>query len=108
MSHTFHTLKELGNHESSDPKHIFTPEARAADLERIEWFKQGDHASVIDTMPEFLKYRPEGRFGHYLMMVAAVGGRDCIARGEKYSDYENSIGTSQIHVWFDQPENGWT
>jgi 3,4-dihydroxyphenylacetate 2,3-dioxygenase len=25
-----------------------------------------------------------------------------------YSNYENSIGTGQVHVWFDQPPAGWT
>jgi len=104
MSHTFYPFKELDKHESSDPSHIFTPEAREADLERIEWFKQGNHAAVIDTMPAFLKHKPEGRFGHYLMMAAAIGGRDCIAKGQQYSDYENAVGTSQVHVWFDKPE----
>ena len=28
---------------------------------------------VIETMPDFLKYRPEARFGPYLMMIAALG-----------------------------------
>lgn len=108
MSHTFYPLKELGKHEASDPSHIFTPEARAADWERIEWFKEGNHAQVIDTMDEFYRFKPEGRFGHYLMMVAAVGERNCKGRGRMFSDYENSIGTSQVHVWFDRPESGWT
>ena len=40
-----------------------------ADLERLAWLEAGDHAGVIDTMPEFLRHRPEGMFGHYLMMV---------------------------------------
>jgi hypothetical protein len=26
----------------------------------------------------------------------------------QYSDYENAIGTSQVHVWFDRPATGWT
>lgn len=108
MSHGFYPFKELSKHESSDPKHIITPEARAADLERIEWFKAGNHAAVIDGMPAFLRHKPEGRFGHYLMMVGALGGHDCIAKGRQFSDYENSVGTSQVHVWFDRPENGWT
>jgi 3,4-dihydroxyphenylacetate 2,3-dioxygenase len=108
MSHTFWKLKELRQHESSDPSHIRTPEARQADLDRIAWFEAGDHARVIDTMPDFLRYRPEGMFGHYLMMVAAIGGRDCVAPGVLYSDYENSIGTGQVHVWFERPEAGWT
>lgn len=108
MSHTFYPLRELHKHEASDPAHIFTPEAREADQQRLEWFADGNHAAVIDTMDEYYRYRPEGRFGHYLMMVAAIGGRDCRAQGRQFSDYENSVGTSQVHVWFDRPEAGWT
>ena len=108
MSHSFYPMKELLDHESSDPIHIFTPEARAADMERIDWFYDGNHAAVLDSMDEYYQYKPEGRFGHYLMMVAALGGRDCKAKGRLFSDYENSVGTSQVHVWFDRPENGWT
>ena len=108
MSHTFHPLLELGKYESSDPSHIFSKEAREADLKRLDLFHRGDHASVIDSMPEFLKYKPEGRFGHYLMMVSAIGGRSCKAKGRQYSEYENSIGTSQVHVWFDKPDAGWS
>jgi hypothetical protein len=100
MSHTFWKLRELRAHEASDPSHIRTPEARAADLERLEWLQRGDHARVIDTMPEFLRYKPEAMFGHYLMMVAAMGGRHCTAHGELYSEYENSVGTGQVHIWF--------
>lgn len=107
LSHTFWKLKQLRSHESSDPSHIRTPEARAADLERLEWFDAGDHARVIDTMPEFLRHKPEGMFGPYLMMIAAVGGRDCVAPGTRYSEYENSIGTGQAHVWFERPASGW-
>ena len=108
MSHSFYPMKELLNYESSDPKYIFTPEAREADLERIDWFYEGNHAAVLDTMDDYYQYKPEGRFGHYLMMVAALGGRDCKAKGRLFSDYENSVGTSQVHVWFDRPDNGWT
>jgi 3,4-dihydroxyphenylacetate 2,3-dioxygenase len=108
MSHTFYPMKELLDHESSDPKHIFTPQARAADMQRIDWFHEGNHAQVLDTMDEYYQYKPEGRFGHYLMMVAAIGGKDCSAKGRLFSDYENSVGTSQVHVWFDRPESGWT
>jgi hypothetical protein len=24
-----------------------------------------------------------------------------------YSEYENSIGTGQVHIWFDKPEGGF-
>lgn len=108
MSHTFWKLKELREHEASDPVHIRTPEARRADLERIAWLEAGDHARVVDTMPEFLRVRPEAMFGHYLMMVGAVGGRDCVAPGVAYSEYENAIGTGQLHLWFARPPGGWT
>lgn len=108
MSHRFWPLRQLEQHEASDPIHISSPEARAADQERLAWFAAGDHARVIETMDDFLKHAPEGRFGHYLMMVGAVGARACKARGRLFSDYENATGTSQVHVWFDRPEGGWT
>ena len=108
LSHTFWPLRELRAHEASDPVHIRTPEARAADLERIAWFEAGDHARVLDTMPEFLRVRPEAKFAHYLMMIGALGEHAVTAPGRRYSEYENAIGTGQIHVWFDRPEGGWT
>lgn len=108
MSHTFWPLREIRDHEASDPKHIFTPEAYAADMERLEWFAKGDHRQVLETMPEFLKYKPEARFAHYLMMMGALGEGDVIAPGTLYSEYENSVGTGQVHVWFERPEFGWT
>lgn len=108
MSHTFWPLKQIPKHEASDPIHIFTPEARAADEERLAWMRQGDHARIVDTMEDYFEYAPEGNFGHYLMMLGAIGGRDCVAPGEMFSDYENATGTGQVHVWFSQPANGWT
>lgn len=107
MSHTFYKLKELRKHESSDPSHIISDKARQMDLERLAWFAEGRHDRVIDTMPEFLTVRPEAMFAHYLMMAAALGERDFSAPGVQISDYENSIGTSQVHVWFDRPARGW-
>ena len=108
LSHTFYKLKELRKHESSDPSHIISQKARDMDTERIAWFAEGRHDRVLETMPEFLTVRPEGMFAHYLMMAAALGERDFAAPGVPYSDYENAIGTSQIHIWFDRPETGWT
>jgi aromatic ring-opening dioxygenase catalytic subunit (LigB family) len=108
LSHTFHTLRTLRQHEGADEEHIFSSEARRADHRVIEAMCRGDHASIIENMPEFAKVRPEGRFGHYLMMVAAVGGPRCVAPGRLYSTYENAIGTGQVHMWFDRPEHGWT
>jgi 3,4-dihydroxyphenylacetate 2,3-dioxygenase len=108
MSHTFWSLRELRAHEASDTAHIRTKAARAADLERIAWLEAGDHAQVIATMPEFLTVHPEARFAHYLMMVAALGERTVTAPARPFSDYENSVGTGQIHLWFDRPAGGWS
>ncbi|MGW6399200.1 3,4-dihydroxyphenylacetate 2,3-dioxygenase [Streptomyces sp. NPDC055134] len=108
LSHTFWPLRQLRDHESSDPAHIFTAEAREADLERIAWFKEGRHDKVLDTMDEFWKFKPEARFFHYLMMAGALGERACVARARQYGQYENSIGTGQVHLWFDRPAGGWT
>ena len=107
LSHTFWKLRELRDHEASDPVHIRTPEAYAADMERIAWFTAGDHAKVLDTMPEFMRYRPEAMFAHYLMMIGALGEDRCTATARQFGDYENSIGTGQVHLWFDRPADGF-
>ena len=70
-------------------------------------FENGDHAGVIDGMTDYRKAYPEGHFGHYLMMAAAIGGRACTAPGERFSEYEASVGTGQVHVWFERPAGGW-
>ncbi len=108
MSHRFWPLDELEQHETSDPANIITPAAREADLQRLDWWQSGDHQAVIRNMDEYRKHAPEGRFGHYLMMVGALGGVSCQAPGRLFSDYENATGTGQVHVWFDRPENGWS
>jgi aromatic ring-opening dioxygenase catalytic subunit (LigB family) len=108
LSHTFHTLRTLRSHEAAGEEHIFSEAAREADHAVIDAWQRGDHASVVDNYAEFFKVRPEGRFAHYQMMVAALGGRECVAPGRLYSEYENAIGTGQVHVWFDRPANGWT
>jgi len=107
MSHTFWSLRELRAHEASDTVHIRTAGARAADTERIAWLQAGDHARVIATMPEFLEVRPEARFAHYLMMVGALGEEKVTAPARAFSEYENSVGTGQVHLWFDRPAGGW-
>jgi 3,4-dihydroxyphenylacetate 2,3-dioxygenase len=107
MSDTFWPLRELRAHEASDPVHIRTEAARDADHERISWLQAGQHTKVIDTMPEYLRVRPEAKFAHYLMMAAALGEGELTAPGRAYSDYENSVGTGQMHIWFDRPPGGW-
>jgi 3,4-dihydroxyphenylacetate 2,3-dioxygenase len=107
LSHTFWPLRQLRQHEAAGVEHIFTPEAAAADAERIEWFGRGEHARVLETMPQFYRFKPEARFGHYLMMIGAIGEGDCTAAGRRYGRYENSVGTGQVHLWFDRPEGGF-
>ncbi len=108
LSHRFWPLQEFRHHESSDPKNIITPEARQADEDVLACWEAGDHRSVIDNMADFRQHAPEGMFGHYLMMAGALGGRNWLAAGQRFSDYEAAAGTGQAHVWFDQPANGWT
>ena len=40
-------------------------------------------------------------------MAGALGEENFTAKGEMYSEYENSIGTGQVHVWFSKPEGGF-
>lgn len=108
VSHTFHSLRTLRQHEAADEEHIFSPGARDADHALIAALERGDHASVLNNLSDFLAFKPEARFGHYQMMVAALGGERCVAPGRLFSAYENSIGTGQVHVWFDRPADGWT
>ena len=108
LSHTFQPLRELRSHEAAGEEHIFSDEARHWDHRVIDALARGDHGQVVSEMDQFMEVRPEGHFGHYQMMVHALGGAKCTAPGTMYSKYENSIGTGQVHVWFDQPENGWT
>jgi 3,4-dihydroxyphenylacetate 2,3-dioxygenase len=107
LSHTFYKLRDLRKHEASDPSHIFTPEARAADEERLEWMRAGDHGRILDTMPDFMQYRPEANFSHWLTMAGATGEEANTAKGVMYSEYENSIGTGQVHVYFPKPDGGF-
>jgi aromatic ring-opening dioxygenase catalytic subunit (LigB family) len=108
LSHTFHPLRTLREHEAADEEHIYSSDARTFDHRVLDALERGDHAQVLAEMPEFLRVRPEGRFGHYQMMAHALGGEQCRAPGRRFSEYENSIGTGQVHVWFDRPDGGWT
>ena len=109
LSHRFLPFRELRGRESSDPmKNIITPEAREADLHVLDLLQKGDHAEVIDWIPEYRKVGPEGKFGHYLITVGALGGAACSATGELFSEYEASVGTGQVHCWFERPAAGWT
>ncbi len=108
MTHRFFNFKELRQRESQRaPDNIYDRAYYDADMRVLEMFERGDHAGVIDGMPEYRTAHPEGKFGHYLMMAAALGGRACTAPGERFSEYEASVGTGQVHVWFERPGGGW-
>ena len=107
LSHTFHKLRDLRKHEASDPIHIYSKEAYLYDLQVLEWMKAGNHKAILDDFETFRKYRPEAGFFHYLAMAGALGEGANTAKGILYSEYENSIGTGQVHVYFPEPENGF-
>jgi hypothetical protein len=58
-------------------------------------------------MDEFKQFKPEANFSHWLTMAGATGEGENTAKGVMYSDYENSIGTGQVHVYFPEPEGGF-
>lgn len=102
LSHRFWPLKQFRDHEGADPdEHLRTPEAAAADRHVIDRMLAGDHAAILDFLPEFAIHAPEGFFGHYLTMIGALGGRACTAAGIQFGEYEAVAGTGQAHVWFD-------
>jgi 3,4-dihydroxyphenylacetate 2,3-dioxygenase len=106
MSHKFPPLDQSRNHVKNAPEHVITAEARAFDERVLDQWTRGEHASVIDAYPDYERFKPEGRFGHYFIMAGALGGRDWTAPGEQLSDYENAFGTGQVHVWFDLTREG--
>ena len=101
MSHSFWPLDDFSRHLGKDPGNVISEGAREFDERILELWRMGDHATVIDNYPEYLRFQPEGFFGHYLMTIGALGGRDCTAKGRLMSNYENAAGTGQAHVWFD-------
>ncbi len=109
MTHRFYPFRELRQHESSAvPDNIVHAESYEADQGVLAMMRAGDHAGIIAGMPVYMKAAPEGHFGHYLMMAGALGADRCVATGELYSGYEASVGTGQVHVWFERPAKGWT
>jgi 3,4-dihydroxyphenylacetate 2,3-dioxygenase len=107
LSHRFWSLREIRHHESVGLEHISSQSARRADERVLELLGSGNHAQVIEEYPQFRAHAPEGWFGHYLMMVGALGGSSCRAPGRLFGNYEAAAGTGQAHVWFDRPATGW-
>ena len=103
MSHRFPVMDESANHMAFAAENVISAEARAIDERILDLWSRGDHAAVIDLYPEYMAFKPEGFFGHYLAIAGALGGRGWTAKGRHMSDYENALGTGQVHVWFDLP-----
>src|SRR5207248_4309228 len=108
MSHKFLPFRELRGHESSDLSNLHSPKAGEYDQRVLSMFREGDHRGVIEFLPEYRSVGPEGHFGHYLIMLGAIGGPECTAKGEPFSEYEASVGPGPVHVWFERPSGGWT
>jgi 3,4-dihydroxyphenylacetate 2,3-dioxygenase len=106
MSHTFWPIDQQEGRIALDPEHVYSAAARAWDRRILELWAAGEHAAVLDLYPAYRSVNPEGLFGHYLTLLGAIGGRDCHAPGERYSDYENALGTGQVHVVFDLVRGG--
>lgn len=101
MSHTFWPLDVIRDHFGYAKDHVISPDACAADERILGWWKHGDHASVLGYASEYRRqFKPEGGFAHYLIAVGAMGGDACTVPGEQMSDYENAVGTGQVHVLF--------
>ena len=108
LSHTFWKLRQLRDHEAAGrrahphPRGATPPTASGSSGSRPATTPGCSTRcrSSCGTGP-----RPCSR--HYLMMVGALGEGDCTATARQYGDYENSIGTGQVHLWFDRPEGGF-
>ena len=104
MSHRFWPLEHIRQHFGFDSTHVISADARQMDTRILELWKRGDHAAVLELYPEYRRaHHPEGRFAHYLTGLGAMGGAACRIPGVRLSDYENAVGTGQVHVLF-RPE----
>lgn len=107
LSHTFWPIDQQRGRSALDPGNIVSDEARAWDARILQHWAAGEHDQVVALYPEYRSVHPEGLFGHYLIMLGALGGTACRAPGRQLSDYENAMGTGQVHVLFDVEGGPW-
>jgi 3,4-dihydroxyphenylacetate 2,3-dioxygenase len=101
MSHQFWPFDMIREHFAYDASHVISADARAMDARILQLWAAGDHAAVLELYPEYReRFHPEGRFAHYLIALGALGGAKCRVRGMQLSEYENAVGTGQVHVLF--------
>jgi 3,4-dihydroxyphenylacetate 2,3-dioxygenase len=101
MSHTFWPVDQQRGRVAFDPRHVISDEAREWDARILRLWAAGEHDRIVGLYPDYRAVRPEGLFGHYLTLLGAIGGRSCRAPGRQLSQYENAMGTGQVHVAFD-------
>jgi len=108
MSHTFWPLRQIRDHESADPSHIFTPEARDADLgiaagrKKGHLFVRGQNVAVVpeDEMVESLvrwadlimEEGVDGALGRAESGAAEAAEADRVALLEEQGDDANASG----------------
>ncbi|HSR58465.1 MAG TPA: hypothetical protein VLL57_09755, partial [Candidatus Binataceae bacterium] len=101
MSHKFWDYDRILDHASASPDDISSTANRLYDERIMDWFKAGDHASILNCADDFRAHcSPEGRFSHYLVMAGAMGGEKWNWRGEQFGRYEAAIGTGQAIFYF--------
>jgi len=80
ISHKFWDLAVIRNRASADPKDINGDDRRRWDERIMQWWRDGDHAAVLEHAEEFRRAgSPEGRFAHYLISQARSNAApDCV------------------------------
>jgi 3,4-dihydroxyphenylacetate 2,3-dioxygenase len=106
MSHRLHSFDRIVSPLSLSyrPEGISSREAYEYDMRVLDLWKRGRHVDVLERYPDYMRFFPEAWFGHYLIMLGALGGAGFTGVGRPMSRYENQVGTGNIHVWFDLPE----
>ncbi len=102
LSHKFNDITWTPKHPRIfHESNVSRPENIASDKAAIALMEQGRHDTVLERWDDDYRKKPWEALGaHYLQMLGAMGGKDCRARGEALSAYENARGTGNIHMWF--------
>ena len=109
LSHTFWPLRELRDARGQrSGAHLHRPRPARPTWSGSTGSGRATTTGCSTRCRSSSPFRPEAKFAHYLMMVAALGEAvRATRRGRPFSEYENSVGTGQMHLWFDRPARGW-
>ncbi|MCY1266540.1 3,4-dihydroxyphenylacetate 2,3-dioxygenase [compost metagenome] len=102
LSHKFNGIDWRPNHPRLfHESNVSSPENIESDKKAVALMVDGRHDEILNRWDDEYRRLPWEAFGaHYLQMIGAMGGRDCRAKGEPLSAYENARGTGNIHIWF--------